>query len=65
MMMESTSLGLGSIWVMYWNPDAMKSEFCIPEKYEPVALLIVGYADKSIAPHKEHYIRKNIEEVLL
>ena len=64
MMMEATSLGLGSIWVMYWNPDTMKSEFEIPEQYEPVALLIVGYADKSIEPHKEHFLRKSIEEVL-
>ena len=64
MMMEATSLGLGSIWVMYWNPDIMKSEFEILDQYEPVSLLIVGYADKSIAPHKEHFIRKSIDEVL-
>ena len=64
MMMEATSLGLGSIWVMYWNPDTMKTEFEIPVKYEPVSLLIVGYADKSIEPHKEHSIRKSIDEVL-
>ena len=65
MMMEATSLGLGSIWVMYWNPDTMKTEFEIPEQYEPVSLLIVGYADKSIEPHKEHFLRKSIEEVML
>ena len=65
MMMEATSLGLGSIWVMYWNPDTMITEFELPERYEPVALLIVGYADKSIAPHKEHFMRKGIEEVLI
>ena len=65
MMMEAASLGLGSIWVMYWNPDAMKTEFELPERYEPVALLIVGYAEQSIAPHKEHYLRKSIEEVML
>ncbi len=43
----------------------MKAEFGIPEQYEPVALLIVGYADKNIDPHKEHFIRKSIEEVML
>jgi len=64
MMMEATSLGLGSIWVMYWNPDAMKTEFDISDQYEPVALLIVGYTDKSIDPHKEHFVRKTKEEVL-
>lgn len=64
MMMEATSLGLGSIWVMYWDPDTMKAEFNIPDQYEPVSLLIVGYTDTSIEPHKEHFIRKSIDEVL-
>ena len=64
MMMEATDLGLGSIWVMYWDPDKMRNEFEIPEQYEPVALLIVGYADKSIEPHKEHFVRKDMEAVL-
>lgn len=64
MMLEATDLGLGSIWVMYWNPHAMREEFKIPEQYEPVALLIVGYADKSIEPHKEHFIRKGVDAVV-
>ena len=65
MMMEATDLGLGSIWVMYWDPQTMRMEFDIPEQYEPVALLIVGYADKSIKPHKEHFLRKKIDAVIL
>ena len=64
MMMEATSLGLGSIWVMYWNPQTMKEEFDIPESYEPVALLIVGYVDEKFEPHKEHFIRKEIEDIV-
>lgn len=63
MMLEATNLGLGSIWVMYWNPDTMKAEFQIPEFYEPVALLIFGYAE-DIPPHKEHFIRKSTEEII-
>ena len=64
MMMEATSLGLGSIWVMYWNPQTMKEEFDIPESYEPVALLIVGYVDEAFEPHKGHFIRKEIDEIV-
>ena len=64
MMMEATDLGLGSIWVMYWNPQMMKAEFHIPESYEPVALLIVGYIDEQFEPHKEHFIRKELEEII-
>ena len=64
MMLEATSLGLGSIWVMHWNPQMMKEEFKIPDQIKPVALLIVGYADKSFEPHKEHFQRKEIKEII-
>lgn len=64
MMLEATNLGLGSIWVMYWNPETMKAEFEIPDPYEPVALLIVGYADKNMEPHKEHFVRKEVEDII-
>ena len=62
-MLEATSLGLGSIWLMHWNPDKMKVEFQIPEHYEPVALLIFGYPE-DVAPHKEHFKRKSIEDIV-
>lgn len=64
MMMEATDLGLGSIWVMYWNPEKMIAEFNIPKHYEPVALLIVGYPEENIAPHKEHFLRKTIDKII-
>ena len=64
MMMEATDLGLGSIWVMYWNPETMKIEFELPEDYEPVALLIVGYAEENVEPHKGHFMRKDIKEIV-
>lgn len=64
MMMEATELGLGSTWVMYWDPNTMRDEFEIPQQYEPVSLLIVGYPDKSIEPHKEHFVRKDISDVM-
>ena len=64
MMMEATDLGLGSIWVMYWNPEIMKTEFELPEQYEPVALLIIGYAEENVEPHKGHFIRKDIKDIV-
>ena len=64
MMMEATDLGLGSIWVMYWNHETMKTEFELPEDYEPTALLIVGYAEENVEPHKGHFMRKDINEIV-
>ena len=64
MMMEATDLGLGSIWVMYWNPESMKAEFALPEQYEPIALLITGYAEENIESNKGHYKRKEIKDII-
>ena len=47
MMMEATYLGLGSVWVCYFEPDILKAEFKIPDSLEPVNILVLGYADTS------------------
>ncbi len=65
MMLEATALGLGSIWVMFWDPAKMKSEFELDDNIEPVALLIVGYKSESAEPRKLHYISKSKEDILI
>lgn len=45
MMLEATDLGLGSVWVCYFNPDIIKSEFAIPVNLEPINILVIGYAN--------------------
>ena len=65
MMLEATELGLGSIWVMYWDPAKMKSEFGLGEDLQPVALLIVGYKAANAAPRPGHLARKRKQEILL
>ena len=65
MMLEATELGLGSIWVMYWNPQKMKQAFELAENLEPVALLIVGYPATDVKPKPGHLKRKTAEEILL
>lgn len=45
MMLEATDLGLGSVWVCYFNPDVIKAEFAIPAHLEPINILVIGYAD--------------------
>ena len=65
MMLEATELGLGSIWVMYWDPEKMKSEFHLGENIEPVALLIAGYKSETAAPRNGHALSKTKEDILL
>lgn len=65
MMLECTDLGLGSIWVMYWDPEKMKKEFELEQNIEPVALLIAGYKSTDAHPRKGHMFSKAKKEVLI
>ena len=48
MMLEATSLGLGSVWICYFKPDILREEFNIPENLIPVNILAVGYSSEDI-----------------
>ena len=65
MMLEATDLGLGSIWVMHWDPKKMKQEFELVDDIVPVALLIVGRKSKNALPRQGHLNRKPAEEILI
>ena len=65
MMLEATDLGLGSIWVMYWDPGKMKPAFLLDDSIVPVALLIVGYKSEAANPRPGHLMRKSKDEILM
>ena len=65
MMLEAADLGLGSIWVMHWDPQKMSEAFALSEKIVPVSLLILGHIKEGSKIHKEHFERKDISEVIL
>ena len=65
MMLEIADLGLGSIWVMYWDPEKMKKEFVLDKNIEPVALLIAGYKSVNACPRKGHMESKSKEGILI
>ncbi len=65
MMLEAADLGLGSIWVMYWDAQRMKEAFALEEHIEPVALLIVGYKAEGAKPRPGHFASKTREDILL
>lgn len=65
MMLEATELGLGSIWVMYWDPKKMKEVFCLDDGIEPVALIIAGYRAENAKPRQGHLNRKSRDEIIL
>lgn len=54
MMMEATSLGLGSVWICYFKPDIIRQEFKLPDTLEPVNILVTGYPDEEPADPGRH-----------
>jgi nitroreductase len=64
MMMEATELGLGSLWICYFNPELLKSEFNIPDDIEPVNILAIGYAAPDATPTERHSSRKPLTETV-
>jgi len=54
MMMEATDLGIGSVWVMAFDPVAIRRAYAIPQDIEPVALFPMGYPAENAAPSPGH-----------
>lgn len=64
MMLEAASLGVGTTWVMYFIPEAVREEFQIPEHIEPVALLVMGYPAPDAKPFPGHSQFRPLEETV-
>ncbi len=54
MMLEAEDLGIGSLWVRYFNADEMRRAFDIPENEVIMCVLCLGYAAKGAAPTGNH-----------
>jgi len=64
MMLQAQNLGVGSCWVMHFNPDAMREQFNIPAHIEPLALLVMGYPHEEAAPIAMHSQVRPLDEVV-
>ena len=62
MMLEATNLGLGSTWVMHFNPFIVKEEFELDDNIIPVAVLVMGYPALDASPSANHNKRKETKE---
>ena len=53
MMLQATALGLGSVWICYFQPDVLREEFQIPDNLEAVNILAIGYGNETKVSTKE------------
>lgn len=65
MMLAAQDLGVGTCWVMHFDPGAMRRGFKIPEGVEPAALLVMGYPAEDAEPMKLHYEKRPMDEVVV
>ncbi len=59
MMLAAASFDLDTLWVCAFDPAALSREFAIPEGWEPVNILLIGYgADTPASPERHAKTRK-------
>ena len=65
MMLRATDLGLGTCYVMAYQPDLLKAEFPCLANYASACILICGYAAEDSVPSERHGSRKALGDILL
>lgn len=64
LMLAAQDNGVGSCWVMHFDPEAMRKTFNIPENFEPAALLVMGCPSPDAKPLELHYKYRPMDEVV-
>ncbi len=65
MMLAAHNIGVGSTWVMHFDPAAMVEEFDLPENIVPVALLVMGYPADGAEPIEMHYQKRPLKDIVI
>lgn len=64
-MLAAADLGVGTLWVGMFNPEKLRRAFQIPEQYEIVSLMPIGYpAEDSVPNARLHDVRYPIEHMV-
>jgi nitroreductase len=64
LMFQAVELGLGTLWVMHFDPARLVVEFAIPDNLVPTALLILGYAADDAVPADRHSQRLPLDTLV-
>lgn len=63
MMLQASDLGLGTTWVMAFNPIKAKEILALPDNLEVLALLPTGYPAEDVSISPLHYKSIGIDEM--
>ncbi len=62
MMLEATDLGLGTTWIGSFDPQKVREVYNVPENYEIISILPIGYPSKDDVPNNKHFDREPISK---
>ena len=64
MMLQAADIGVGTTWVMFFDPEKVIKEFKLPEKFLPVAILVAGYPADDAAPAPGHSQKNPMDSMI-
>ena len=65
MMYQAQELGIGSLIVGIYKEPLLRQRFNIPDTYQIVSLMLLGYPTQDCEPHPQlHFERKPLEETV-
>ena len=65
MMLCAASLGLDTLWICMFKPEAVRAEFRLPDHVEPVNILLIGYGSgEPSSPDRHDTLRKPLSETV-
>ncbi len=65
MMLAAHTEGVGTCWVMHFDPSAMRETFGIPDNVVPTALLVMGYPSEDAKPLDLHFQSRPLGETVM
>ena len=65
LLLAAQDQGLGSVWVMHFDPAKTAEAFQLPENIIPVAMLPMGCPAKDARPAVQHHQRAELADILL
>jgi nitroreductase len=65
LMLAAHDIGVGTTWVMSFDPKALVEAFDIPENIVPVAILVMGYPHIDAKPADMHYACKPLIDTVI
>jgi nitroreductase len=66
MILQATELGLGTLWICWFDPVVIRQEFNLPDNIVPVNILAIGYAAGEVkSPDRHDEVRKPLQEIVV